>query len=62
MQRAKRMLWSRLSLKTRIYLLLATLITIALSSGVIMLWYTQRMQGLLAGIIDRNLAAFETAA
>jgi signal transduction histidine kinase len=56
------MLWSRLSLKMRIYLLLATLITIALSSGVIMLWYTQRMQGLLAGIIDRNLAAFETAA
>ncbi len=56
------MVWSRLNLKTRIYMLLATLITIALSSGVAMLWYTQRIQGLLAGIIDLNLASFETAA
>jgi signal transduction histidine kinase len=55
-------MWSRLNLKTRIYLLLAALIGIALSSGVVMLWYTQRMQGMLAGIVDRNLAAFETAA
>ncbi len=52
---------SRLSLKTRIYLLLGALIAIALSSGLIMLWYTHRIQGMLAGIIDRNLAAFETA-
>jgi signal transduction histidine kinase len=55
-------MWSRLNLKTRIYLLLAALINIALSSGVVMQWYTQRMQGMLAGIVDRNLAAFETAA
>jgi signal transduction histidine kinase len=55
-------MWSRLNLKTRIYLLLAALIGIALSSGLVMRWYTQRMQGMLAGIVDRNLAAFETAA
>lgn len=55
-------MWSRLNLKTRIYLLLGALIGIALSSGAVMLWYTQRMQGMLAGIVDRNLAAFETAA
>jgi signal transduction histidine kinase len=55
-------MWSGLNLKTRIYLLLATLISIALSSGVVMLWYTQRMQGMLADIVDRNVAAFETAA
>jgi signal transduction histidine kinase len=61
-QREKRMILSRLNLKTRIYVLLATMIAIALSSGVSMLWYTHRMQGLLAGIIDRNLASFETAA
>ena len=55
-------MWSRLNLKTRIYLLLTTLIAIAMSSGIVMLWYTQRMQGMLSGIVDRNLAAFETAA
>jgi signal transduction histidine kinase len=55
-------MWSRLNLKTRIYLLLAALIGIALSSGMVMRWYAQRMQGMLAGIVDRNLAAFETAA
>ncbi|MEJ2661466.1 MAG: ATP-binding protein [Desulfobacteraceae bacterium] len=55
-------MWSRLNLKIRIYLLLAALIGIALSSGMVMRWYTQRMQGMLAGIVDRNLAAFETAA
>jgi signal transduction histidine kinase len=55
-------MWSRLNLKTRIYLLLAALIGIALASGLAMLWYTQRMEGTLAGIVERNLAAFETAA
>jgi signal transduction histidine kinase len=55
-------MWSRLNLKTRIYLLLTALIGIALSSGVVMLWYTERIQGMLAGIVNRNLAAFETAA
>ncbi len=56
------MLWARLNLKIRIYLLLAALVGIALSSGIVMRWYTQRMQGMLAGIVEHNLAAFETAA
>ena len=55
-------MWLRLTLKTRIYLVLAALVAIALNSGILMLWYTQRMQGLLTGIIDHNLVAFETAA
>jgi signal transduction histidine kinase len=55
-------MWFRLNLKTRIYLVLAAVIAIAVSSGWLMLWYTHRMQGLLTGIINRNLAAFETAA
>jgi signal transduction histidine kinase len=55
-------MWLRLTLKTRVYLVLAGLVVIALNSGIIMLWYTHRMQGLLTGIIDHNLVAFETAA
>jgi signal transduction histidine kinase len=55
-------MWSRLNLKARIYLLLVTLIGIALVSGMVMRWYALRIQGMLAGIVDRNLAAFETAA
>ena len=55
-------MWFRLTLKTRVYLVLAGLVAIALNSGIIMLWYTNRMQNLFTGIIDHNLAAFETAA
>jgi signal transduction histidine kinase len=55
-------MWSRLNLKTRIYLLLAALIGIAIVSGLVMRWYAMRIQDMLAGIVDRNLAAYETAA
>ena len=55
-------MWSRLNLKTRIYLLLTALIGIALISGMVMRWYAMRIQGMLAGIVDRNLVAYETAA
>lgn len=56
------MIWWRLNLRTRIYLLLIGLIVIAVSSAGGMVWYTYRMQGLFEEIIEHNLAAFESAA
>ncbi|WP_054032855.1 ATP-binding protein [Desulfatitalea tepidiphila] len=55
-------MWRTLNLKTRIYLLLSGLMLIALSSGSVMVWYTYRIQGLFNGIVDRSMAAFESAA
>ena len=55
-------MWRTFNLRTRIYLLLSALVAIALSSGGVMLWYTYRIQGLFNGIIDHNIAAFESAA
>jgi signal transduction histidine kinase len=53
--------WRRLNLRIRIYLLITMLILITLAGGVVMVWYTYRMEGLLTGLLDRNVAAFQTA-
>jgi signal transduction histidine kinase len=54
-------IWRKLSLRFRIYTLLATLMFITISGGLVMIWYTHRMEGLLRHIIDRNVAAFQMA-
>jgi signal transduction histidine kinase len=51
--------WRRLNLRIRIYLLITMLIMITLTGGVVMVWYTYRMEGLLTRLIDRNVAAFQ---
>jgi signal transduction histidine kinase len=53
--------WRRLNLRIRIYLLITMLIMITLIGGAVMVWYTYRMEGLLTQLIDRNVAAFQTA-
>ncbi|MBT8338683.1 MAG: histidine kinase [Desulfatitalea sp.] len=54
--------WQRLNLRTRIYLLLAGLVVIALSSEAVILWHTHRIQGLFNEMIENNMAAFKSAA
>ncbi len=54
-------MWKRISLRARIYLILAALVFITFSGGLVMVWYTYRIEGLLTYIIDRNLAAFQVA-
>ena len=51
----------RIGLRHRIYILLASLVMITFLGGLIMVWYTYRMEGLLTEIIDQNLAAFNSA-
>lgn len=55
-------MWRTFNLRTRIYLLLAGLAVISLSSGGVMMWYTYRIQGLFSAIIDRNITAYASAA
>lgn len=50
-----------INLRMRIYVVLTTLILITLAGGVIMVWYTYKIQGLMATIIDKNVAAFQSA-
>jgi signal transduction histidine kinase len=53
--------WGRFGLRSRIYLLLASLVLITFLGGLIMVWYTYRMDTLLSYVIDRNLRAFQVA-
>ncbi|MFH1489391.1 MAG: ATP-binding protein [Pseudomonadota bacterium] len=55
-------MWKRIRLRARIYMILSTLVFITVLGGLIMIWYTYRVEGLLTNIIDRNMAAFQAAA
>ncbi len=51
----------RFSLRFRVYSVLIALVLITLMGGLVMVWYTYRMEGLVSQLIDRNVAAFQTA-
>ena len=51
-----------LSLRQRIYTILAALVIITVSGGLIMVWHTYRMERLIGGIISHDLAGFQAAA
>jgi len=55
------MVWKGLTLRGRIYTILTALVFITLMGGLVMIWYTYRMEGLLTSIIDKNLAAYQAA-
>ncbi len=54
-------MWKRITLRVRIYIILAALVFTTLMGGVIMMWYTHQMQHLFTCIVDRNVAAFQAA-
>ena len=54
-------MWNQLNLRVRIYTVLTTLVLITLIGGLVMVWYTYRMEGLLTYLIDKNLAASQAA-
>jgi len=53
--------WKTINLRSRIYLLLGLLVLVTLTGGAVMVWYSIRMQAIMSGIIDRNLAGYEAA-
>lgn len=54
-------MWTLLSPRVRIYLILTFLVVITAGGGAVMVWYTYRMESLLGRIIERNVAAFQVA-
>ena len=54
-------MWNRINLRNRIYLISTALVFITLAGGMILVWYTYRMEGVLSQIIEKDMAAFQSA-
>jgi signal transduction histidine kinase len=54
-------MWHRISLRARIYLILAALVFITLAGGFVTVWYSFEMERLLTIVTEKELAAFQTA-
>ena len=50
-------MWKKTGLRTRIYIILSALIIITFAGGLVMVWYTYRIEGILTRIIDKDIAA-----
>lgn len=53
--------WDHMVLRKRIYLVLASLVLITFMGGVVMIWYTYRIEALITAVADENLASLEIA-
>lgn len=54
-------MWKQVNLRVRIYLVLISLVMITVLGGLVTVWYTYRMEGLLTDIVDKKVAGFQTA-
>jgi len=54
-------MWSRISLKNRIYIHLAAIFLITFSGAAVMVWYSYSIEGVLTTITEKNLVAFQSA-
>jgi signal transduction histidine kinase len=50
-----------LPLRGRIFLVMSALVSITVMGGLLMIWYTHRIESVLTTIIEKNIAAFESA-
>lgn len=53
--------WQRLSLRTRILLLLAALVLTTLAGGLVSVWHNEATEQVFTSLVDRHLAAFQAA-
>ncbi len=51
----------RISLRVRVYLILACLVFITMAGGLVTVWYMNQVDYLLASVAEKNLTAFQTA-
>ena len=54
--------WPKFSLRKKIYFLLCALFFITIAGGLVLVWYTYRVDDRLTGIIDNNIIAYHAAA
>lgn len=52
---------NKFSLRVRIYLILAALVILTLMGGFVMFWYTFRIESVMTHLIEKDVAALETA-
>jgi signal transduction histidine kinase len=54
-------MWKRLSLRTRILVLLIALMLTTVGGGLVTLWHNEAMESLLTSLIDKNVASYHAA-
>ena len=54
-------MWKRLSLRTRILVLLIALVITTIGGGLVTLWHNEAMDSLLTSLIDKNVASYHAA-
>ena len=54
-------IWGKISLRTRMYVILIALVLISMAGGMVTVWYTYQMEHLLTAVTEKNIAAFQTA-
>jgi signal transduction histidine kinase len=54
-------MWKPVSLRTRVYAILSTLVVITFMGSMVMVWYTFRMEEILTSITEKHLLTFQTA-
>jgi signal transduction histidine kinase len=54
-------MWKRLSLRTRVFWLLAALVLTTLAGGLVTIWHTRGMNDLLGSLIDKHVASYQAA-
>ncbi|MBW2297381.1 MAG: histidine kinase, partial [Deltaproteobacteria bacterium] len=54
-------IWNKINLSKRIYILLCSLVLITSAGGIILVWYTYRIDERLTRIIEKNIAAYRAA-
>jgi len=54
-------MWQRFSLRTRIFFLVACLLTITLGSSLVTMWFTYNMTTLVSSMVDKDILAYRVA-
>jgi signal transduction histidine kinase len=54
-------MWKRLSLRTRILVLLIALVLTTMGGGLVTLWHNEAMDSLLTSLIEKNVASYHAA-
>ncbi|MBM4294810.1 MAG: histidine kinase [Deltaproteobacteria bacterium] len=55
-------MWKRLSLRSRIFIILAALVLTTLGGGLVTIWHNEAMDTLFTSLVDNNVRSFQAAA
>jgi signal transduction histidine kinase len=55
-------MWKRLSLRARIFIILAALVLTTLAGGLVTIWHNEAMDSLFTSLVDNNVKSFQAGA